>query len=597
MKKSLLYLLMGIGLIYVLFNSRCASTQTGPSGGPRDTIPPVLLRVSPSNQSLNFKANSFDLTFDEYVILKDVAKNVIVSPPSLVRPQIRTHAKGIRVRFNDTLKSNTTYTVNFGSAIEDINENNPFPAYRYVFSTGSYIDSMRIIGKVFDAYTLEPVENVSLMLYEEFKDSTVFQRIPDAYSRTDTLGYFSVDYIKPSPYAVVAIEDKNSNMRYDPGSEKIAFLDSLVSPVVMKKPLKDTLLVDSEGDTLALPQRSSEPRFYIYAEEGTRQTLSEYTLVANREIRLRFAQKNPQINSFHLDGIDSTGYVVETSRFRDTVTYWITAETLPDTLRGAVNYMRTDSTGNLSPTETSFRFPIKGKEESNSKKDKEDEEDKKESLNLNVTYNVPHELMEHGVKFYFPTLPVLVDPAKLLLEKKNVDGNEFEKVDIQWRKDTTTNRTYYLWANWIASTDYRLTMQPGAFADIYGLESDSTGYQFSAPNPDRYSSITLNLSNIGEQCIVQLLSEKKDKVLRENVVAKDGKIEYNYLQPEKYCIRFIEDLNQNGIWDPGKYLERRKPERVVFFSLANGSTLLELPLNSEIEQNIDVGELFEKFYK
>ena len=183
MKKNLPYLIVA-GLVgCLLFNTRCASTQTGPSGGYKDTIPPVLLRITPPNRNLNFDKKSIYLEFNEYIKLKDAYKEVVVSPPSLIRPQVRTKARGVLVQFNDTLKKNTTYSIDFGLAIQDNNEGNQFPPMRYIFSTGAHIDSMQITGKVWDAFTLEPMNGIALMMYdEEFSDSTIFKKIPDAYA-------------------------------------------------------------------------------------------------------------------------------------------------------------------------------------------------------------------------------------------------------------------------------------------------------------------------------------------------------------------------------------------------------------------------------
>ncbi len=598
MRRGISYLLVFGILGCVFFNTRCASTQTGPSGGPKDTIPPVLQRITPPNGQLNFQGKRIYLEFNEYVKLKDAAKEVVISPPSLLKPQVRTHGKGVRVQFNDTLKNNTTYVIDFGLAIQDNNEANQFLPMRYIFSTGSYIDSMQITGRVWDAFTMDPVKGAALMLYHEnFTDSTVFKRIPDAYARTDEWGYFFAKNIKTTPYHVVAVEDKNNNIRYDPGSEKIAFLDSLVTPTAMINPKYDTLPPIDMKDTAALLARPFQLRFYVYNEESKKQNLSDYTLLGKREVRLIFAQKNPQINSFHLNAIDSTDYVIESSRFRDTLTFWITAATPPDTIRGTINYMKPDSTGQLAPTDATLRFRKEKGEEEDKKppKEKEGEEPEKEYLKPAIGSS-PHELMDKGIKCYFATLPTHIDTTKIALEKKSQDGKQYEKIPFVWKKDQERNRTYYIQTKWVTATDYRLTLLADAFTDVYGLSNDSTVQQISTPNPDKFSNIILNLKNIEGNYIVQLLSEKKDKVLRENMLAKDGKLSYDYLQAGKYCIRFIEDTNNNGVWDPGVYLQKQKPERVVFFTLSGDTILLDLPANAEIEQTIEVDALFKNFY-
>lgn len=566
---------------------RCASTQAGPSGGLKDTIPPVLLKTTPEQGAVHFDGKKIVLTFDEYIALKDVAKNVVVSPPSLQRPVVQRRGKNIQVIFqDDTLCTDRTYTIDFGSSLADNNEGNLYPPFRFVFSTGNIIDSMAFTGVLRDAYTMETIEGATVLLHEALTDSAVYTALPAAVARTDGWGYFSIQHIAPRPYRMYAIEDKNSNYRYDPG-ERIAFLDSAFMPAITVAALPT---ITDATDTAALLQRPVERLLLAAKETVGKQFLSEYPQTGKRQFNLVFNQRNPVILSLSLNGIDSTGYVIERNRFSDTLTCWITAPTLPDTLRGMLNYLKTDSLNNLSPTEVLLRFMYKEPEESADTKKKDDAE-KPPAWTPKIDFN-QQTGMTAGVVVSFETLPTHIDTTRLTLFKLNAEKKTRLPETFIWQPDSLSLRRFFIRAKWTTGTDYELEALPEAFTEVYGRSNDSLVYKFTTPNPDKFCHIALMLSNVSSHYIIQVLDTKKERVLREVRTDKAGKILFEYLPAGEYCFRFIDDENRNNVWDPGEVLAKRQPEKVAFLTLPDGKDVLTLRENSEIEQDVDVAALF-----
>ena len=243
MKKYLSNLLPIIPVAFILgsvmFSHSCANTTTPPSGGPKDTIPPVITRIKPAAGSINVPTHKtkLELTFDEYVVVKD-PKSLYLSPPLEKVPKFKIQNKSVVVYFESDLDSNKTYTLDVTNAIADNNEGNMFPGYTLVFSTGDRIDSMMVTGTVQDCNTLQPIKGATVMLYKDQADSAVFLKRPDAAMKTDDWGYFCLRNIQDTVYRMYALIDENNNNKYDPETEKIAFLDSLVQPVMK---VNDTL--------------------------------------------------------------------------------------------------------------------------------------------------------------------------------------------------------------------------------------------------------------------------------------------------------------------------------------------------------------------
>ena len=581
-----------------LFTGRCANVAQGPEGGPKDTIAPVLLGTLPEYRAVNQKPKRIQVLFSEYVQIKDAAKNVTVSPPSLRRPEVRTRGKGIEVKFSDTLQTNTTYTIDFGEAISDLNEGIPFSAFRYVFSTGPEIDSMMLAGKVFDAFTRNPLPKMTVCLYENHSDTTIYKNLPDAVARTDQWGYFVLQNIKPVAYHMVAFDDKNNNYRYDAGAEMLAFEDSLVTP---DKPVdyEKALEVIEATDTARLLTRDYQRELYAFNEIVGKQFLKEHTLTGTRKFTLTFNQRHAEIISFQITGVDSSDLVREQSRFNDTIIYWNTGAVIPDTLQAEITYMRTDSLDTLSSFSTKLKFQKpKEKEEVTEKKEKDkdrdgEKEEKKETLTPNISFAV-ESIIKKGLTIGFEALPTAIDTALVQLWRID-DVDKARKAEaFTWTADSIKRCRFYLHAKWQPASQYELLALPGAFTDVYGLANDSISKKISTDDPDKYSSIRVSLTGVDsvQQLIVHLLDEKKTKVMREEIVTGNNVLLFDYLKAGKFTLRFIADENKNGIWDPGNYLEKKQFEPIEFYALPDGGEVITLLENTEITQDIDAKQVF-----
>ena len=399
---------------YCLHSSSCANTRGAPTGGPKDTIPPVVLNMEPDSNAINFPVvkGKITITFDEYVQLKDPSKNIILSPPQKKRPKTSIKGKSIVVTFEEPLDSNTTYSLNFGNAIVDNNESNPLPFFTYTFSTGTTIDTMMLSGNVYDYATLLPVEGATVSLYHNAKDSSVFNDLPAAVTKTDKWGYFVVRNIKNVPYRVYTIKDENNNNKYDPGLELVGFLDSLYTPnVIMEKGMPQLGIYDMK-DTLACMSRPSEIELVMFPEKTTKQYIRDYKRVSERGSYIKFGAPNVQIDSFSIKGIKSSRVLQQLNATKDSLCFWIKdGSMIDDTLFVGIKYLKSDSLNNLVPTAENLKFilpkALRNKDKSNDRSKQDNKEKKRKDLLELSLKATPETLDQDGFVLEFPE-PLLV---------------------------------------------------------------------------------------------------------------------------------------------------------------------------------------------
>jgi hypothetical protein len=563
------------------FLSGCANSSRGPSGGPKDTIPPDLLGINPAYYTTNFKGKQVSFTFNEYVQFKDQNKQFIISPPLEKRPVLKIRGKQAIVEFASDLHDNTTYFIDFGTSVVDLNESNPAKYLSTVFSTGSVIDSMIYVGRLVDAFTLDPVEGSFVFLYEEDIDSIPYLKNPNALTRSDKDGVFVIKGLKPIDYKIVAVDDLNGNYKYDGGGERIAFSNTLVQTMRI-----------NDSDTLTYGEL---PMLKMFSENLRRQFLSSYKQPEKRQIELIFNQINPEIISFDVENLTTNDFIIEHSRWNDTLRYWIKNQTVPDSIKAVISYMKTDSLNQLSPTELNLKMELEEKEDAKTtqsnrnRKKKEQEEDIEEIITPNIISNA-RTILEKNIRLSFKSPLITCDTTLLALYKFNDEGDKKEKINFKWMQDTLHIREYSIQAEWKTSGKYELNVQPYAFTDIYGLSNDSIVITFETANPDKYSSITVNLNNADGTYIVQLIKDKN--VLSQKIASGEGKLVFRYLDAAKYRIRIIEDKNNNGIWDAGLYLQKLQPERVGFVKFSDNSDELDLRASWDIEQMVDINLIF-----
>ncbi|NCB08867.1 MAG: hypothetical protein EOM73_11960, partial [Bacteroidia bacterium] len=314
------------GLIWIIIISSCAN-QGMPTGGPLDTIPPVLVGTQPNYKTLNYKGNEVRLTFNEYIIPDKVSELLVVSPPLTKRPTILTKSKTLIVQFNEVLRDSTTYSLDFKDAVVDNNERNPFGNLRFSFSTGDIFDSLRVAGRVINAFNLEPVENALIMLHKNLHDSAVYRLLPDYIGKTDKNGLFMIDNIAPGKYNIFSINDANSDLKYNEGLEEIAFADTLVVPSARFLEERDTLVhgVDSMlilGQTQFFPEpfylrHFQEDFFDQFLDSHKRETRYKCSFVFNEPVADTFG-----IKLLNADATD--WYLMEPNQKMDSVVVWLT---------------------------------------------------------------------------------------------------------------------------------------------------------------------------------------------------------------------------------------------------------------------------------
>ena len=597
MKKRLLDILipavpaaMIIGMM--IFSPSCANTTTPPSGGPKDTIPPVITELYPLPEAVGVPVEKTQLkmTFNEYVVVKD-AKSLYLSPPMEKSPKYKIKGKSVIVYFEEPLDSNRTYTLDVTNAIADNNEGNMFPGYTMVFSTGDKIDSMMVTGIVQDCNTLQPLKGATVMLYKDQADSAIFLHRPDAAVKTDEWGFFCLRNIQDTVYRMYAIIDENNNNKYEAETEKIAFIDSLVKPVVVVKDTLPEVLKYDMKDTVHCLARKQEYELSVFKEITSKQLIENKERVGDRTAYITFMSPYAQVDSIWIKGVPHDKLITQFNLIRDSLEIWVNDPApQPDTLFLNVKYMKTDTLGMLNSFVEEIKLvnPKKGVVKT-ARRDIKHED-------TTAVYTVtaePETVEQYGFVFEFK-YPIVEDAFdSLTFRYLNPKQQEFkEKYSVT--QDSLNLRKYVVRPNvdLLPGYEYFLKVPHRKFKDINGFYNDSTEVKVTLPNDDKLSSISLVLSNVSNKYIVDLLNEKRDQVLRSYIIDKDSTLPFPYLKAGKYSIRITEDVNRNGIVDTGNLLEKKQPEKVLFYKLEDGSFLIDIPEMTELEQNIDVAEMF-----
>ena len=595
MKKLIPLLGAALVLLPLFFPVGCANTTTPPSGGPKDTIAPVLVKVSPLPGTVNVPAKKTKLrfTFDEYVKIKDV-NGVFLSPPQEKRPKAVIRGKSLEVTFEAELDSNTTYTLSLTGALADNNEGNPFPGYTLVFSTGSQIDSMCLTGLVQDCNTLMPVKGATVMLYKDHSDSAVFLQRPVAAAKTDDWGFFSIRNIQDTLYRVYAVKDENNNNRYDPDNERIAFLDTLLRPgIVYNDSLYEFRQFDMKDTALCLA-RNAQVELNLFRERPSKQFIVKKERVGLRTAYLTFMAPDAVIHDMRIKGLPREKLISQFNLQRDSLELWVNDQRkMPDTLQLLINYDKTDSTGRLLPTEETVKLAI-GKELRAELNKLQNVRDRKheDTIAVMTTKADATTVEQYGyeIEFKYP----LIEEAWDSLRFRSVNPRQQESPGkVRVVRDSTNLRHYSVFPEdpMQPGYEYYLKIPYRKFRDVNGYYNDSTELKVSLPNDDKLSSIALELSGVRNQYIIDLLTEKRDKVVRSFIIDKDGTVLFPYLKTGSYCIRITEDVNRNNLVDTGNLLEHRQPEKVRFFK-PDGQFLIQVLERAEMIWKIDMEEMF-----
>ncbi len=596
MRKILKHILPIIPVAFIIgstmFSHSCANTQTPPSGGPKDTIPPVIEEIYPILGQTNVPTHKTQLKieFNEYVQVKD-PKSLFLSPPLEKAPKFKMKGKAVVVYFESDLDSNKTYTMDLTNAIGDNNEGNMFPGFTLVFSTGDRIDSMMVTGLVQDCNSLKPLKGATVMLYKDHADSALFLKRPDAAVKTDEWGFFSMRNIQDTIYRMYAIIDENNNNKYDPETEKVAFIDTLIQPVTIVNDSLPELQKYDMKDTLNCLARKTEFELNIFKEKPSKQLIVNKERVGERTAYITFMAPYAQVDSIWIKDVPADKLITQFNIMQDSLEIWVNdPKPQPDTLFLNVNYMKTDTLGLLNSFTEEIKLvkPKKGPAKTSSKDIK-----KEDTLAVFTMDAKPENIEQYGfvMEFKYP----LVESAFDSLTFRSVNPRQQESIGkYTVERDSLNLRKFTIRPSEQLQPGYEyfLKIPHRKFKDINGFYNDSSEVKVTLPNDDNLSTLSLTMSNVNNKYIVDMLNEKRDKVLRSYIIDSDRVLPFPYLKAGKYSIRITEDLNRNGIVDTGILLEKKQPEKVRFYKLEDGTFLIDIPEKMEIEQSIDIAEMF-----
>lgn len=605
MKFSSLHILPFTVIILILY--ACASTGT-PDGGPYDETPPKFVRATPDPNSTGNTRKKVAIEFDEFIKIENAAEKVIISPPQTEMPEVKASGKRVLVEFFDTLRANTTYTIDFGDAIVDNNEGNPMGNFAYAFSTGETIDTMEVAGTVLNAQDLEPIKGIQVGLHKNLND-TAFTKLPfDRISRTDSRGRFSIKGVAPGKYRIYALKDGNQNYLFDSKTEIIAYSDSLIIPSMEPATRQDTtwnaidtLKIDTVKTVHYTHFMPDDIILRAFKEETTMQYLAKSEREQLNRFSLYFSAKADTLPTVAgLDFDEKDAFIIESSLKNDTIRYWIKDTVLceRDTLTLQLDYLYTDTLGNLVPKRDTLYMMnklskekrlAKAKEEME-KKEKEMKKRRKKGDTLNVVETVFFKMnvdapssmdINRNICISFEEPVQSVDTAAIHVDVK---------VDTLWNEerfifvsDSVIPRRYYILSDWKPGNEYRLRIDSTAIKSIYGLHTNKVENTVKIKTLEEYGTLYLNIKGVEGNAIVQLLNSS-DAVVREQKLKENNTCDFYFLQPNtKYYIRMYIDSNNNGKWDTGVYDKKIQPEEVYYFP-----KVWEMKANFEFEEDWDV---------
>ena len=586
LKEYAMSLLLALALV------ACASIGT-PDGGPYDEEPPVLLKATPVLNATGVTVPKITLEFDENVTLENAFENVVVSPPQLQMPEIKYSGKKIMVELFDTLKPNTTYSVDFGNAIVDNNERNPYENFAYVFSTGDAVDTLAVSGVVLNAADLEPIKGMIVGLHSCLDDSA-FSKLPfERVSRTDSRGRFTIKGIAPGKYRVYALSDANQNYLFDQKSEAVAWLPTVIEPHAVPAVRPDTIWRDSITiDTIRYINYTrfmpDDLVFRVFNEDFMSQYLVKQTRDQHNKLALFFAAPNNTLPRLEGLGFDLTdAYILEKNARMDTLVYWFKDSMLyrNDTLAMKLTYRVVDEAGDsIDRNDTLFVSAKRRWEAVLKQQQKKHEEDMKNFMRkaknspdydeenppvyvpktkvLPVRFSGSNSMDLNAVcRFTFEEPLLSVDASKISVALK-VD-TLWVPIDMVFRQDSTNIRRYEIFAEWRPEETYMVTADSAAFKGLYGGVSEKFTREMTFMSLDEYAVLYVNIAGVRNNGILQLLDARENVVMEQKT--ENGHCTFYFIKPGTYYMRLIFDANGNGKWDTGDFAKGIQPEHVSYY--------------------------------
>ncbi|SHI86819.1 Ig-like domain-containing protein [Mesonia phycicola] len=508
-----------------------------PQGGPIDSIPPVVIKANPENFSTNFKANEIIITFNEYIKLNNAQKQIIISPP--MDPKAETYplssaSKEVKIKITDTLLENTTYTINFGNSIQDNNEGNPLSFYKYVFSTGSYIDSLSVSGSIKDAYSNKTDEFVSIMLYEvdsTYNDSVVYNKLPTYISSTqDTVNTFTVDNMKAGVYKMVALLDKNQNYKFDPSNDKIGFLDSLIT-IPSSKKYNTSIFKEVLNYKAERPKQISKNHLIFGYQGNADSTKINVISETTPDFEYRILQDTEK---------DTLHYWYKPFMEVDSLVFQVTNQKYVDTVLTKIKDMKRDSLTVSAITKGTIDVDTPFK----------------------ISANIPLTKLDTSYVNIINQDSIPLNFEYSFEKRKNTYSINFPKEEKQI---------------------FNIQLLPGALTDFYNATNDTLNFRVKTPDFADLGALNITVTNIKSYPVIVQLTNDKGELYKEIIhQEEDGNVfNFTYIKPAEYLLRVIYDNNNNAKWDTGNYLKGVQPEEIIYY-----------PGKIEVRANWDVVEQF-----
>ncbi len=549
MLPKLLYVVMNLGMrsrkltynvvnvfllaLSVFIFTACAQ-MSSPTGGKSDTTPPKVKLATPENKSVNFSTKKVEIEFDEYIQLNGLSEQLIISPPLKKTPEFKIRNKSIVFEIKDTLKPNTTYTFNFGSAISDITESNKYENFQYVFATGAVIDSLSISGTIKDALTNEAQKGFVVLLYkaEDIKTDSFFSKqMPSYFAKTDDKGVYSIKNLGKSTYKLLALKDANANYLFDNPEESIAFLNGEIN-------LQESA---TEIDLLSFKEEAKK----IFLKNSTVDGFGKIVLVVNKTYQNLSVQELKSSTSF-------VGAIQELSINHDSLTIWLPNQNT-DSL-----FLKVLANGSVIDT-AKLRLQKKPEKET-----KATGRSKGSSFSFEHQTNIPTNTKD---------LFGLNQPIYVRFKQPIKEAN-FSGITVTKRKISIPNtlkfadknkRVLQIDGNLMADSSYTLYIPKNSFVDVFDLKNDSLVYNFTLQNPDNYGKIKLEITAPNKNYVLHFLT-KDNKLIKEIPFAGNFTFVLDAVLPQSYQVKVIEDDNNNKRWDTGNFYEKRQAEKIYLFS-------------------------------
>lgn len=505
-------------LLLIASTWQCASIQR-PTGGPKDSIPPGIVEEHPKNLTRNFNEEEITISFDEFIKLANEYQEITMSPEMPSRPEFKIRRRNLVITLPDSLEENTTYTINFGKAIQDVNESNELVNYMYVFSTGDIIDSLSISGNVRSALTQESKEGITVMLIPTNQDSIFGKSRPNIFTQTDTAGNYKLNYLRENTYRIYALDEENNDRIYNAPSEHIGFLIDSIH--------LDTVLTNVDLETF----RQIPDDFRNL--NRTIESNGRINFVFNRPL------SNGNIEILQPSELEADK-IIEFVPTLDSATMWVT-------------------TLDFDSLKVRFISDSQVRDTVSMRRNRNDKYDRNFIILNNLERNRVNRINHLVLKAGSPIKSI--DRNNLILREDSIPRTNYQLIT-----DTSATRQYILRYNWRPNRNYELEVKEGAFQGHFGDINQPVTYNFTLDDSDNHGDILLlvEVPDTSKQYILELINDKKDHVYQRVVFSTNQEIPFNKLRAGKYTVRIIYDENKNGKWDPGHVKQKRQSERIWY---------------------------------